>query len=302
MISLTASPFDLSSESAYQRWRKAKLLGYPEKPEQLMVDIAGVDVTDMEFQRLTDICCKTNMVIYRLQQPELGDKMFVRRLGRKLGLEHLDGNLCADDDSITSLQVMDSGRHTGYIPYTNRRLSWHTDGYYNLPEQNIRAILMHCVQAAKEGGENMLLDHEIAYIQLRDENPDFIAALMHPRAMTIPPNIENGEELRGEQSGPVFLVEAETGNLHMRYSARTRNIVWQDDEITKAAVTCLNELLTPNNPYVFTYRLNPGEGIICNNVLHNRTGFIDSDDVNKKRLLYRARYYDRVKNTHINMV
>jgi hypothetical protein len=33
-------------------------------------------------------------------------------------------------------------------------------------------------------------------------------------------------------------------------------------------------------------------GIVCNNVLHERGGFVD--DANAPRLLYRARYYDRV--------
>ena len=81
---------------------------------------------------------------------------------------------------------------------------------------------MHCAQPAAEGGENLLLDHEIAYIQLRDKNPAYIKALMKNNAMTIPPNIENGIEIRGEQTGPVFAVD-EGGYLHMRFSARTRN-------------------------------------------------------------------------------
>jgi hypothetical protein len=38
--------------------------------------------------------------------------------------------------------------------------------------------------------------------------------------------------------------------------------------------------------------LSAGQGIICNNVLHNRTGFEDSEQ--QKRLMYRARYYDDV--------
>ena len=42
------------------------------------------------------------------------------------------------------------------------------------------------------------------------------------------------------------------------------------------------------------YTLQAGEGLICNNVLHNRTQFTDSDDPALKRLLYRGRYYQRV--------
>jgi hypothetical protein len=294
---LTDSPFSLVNDQAYQRWRARKLQDYPGSASDLVVAFAACQTTDAELTRLETVCRKTNMVIYRLPDPECGDKTFVRELGRRLGLEHLDGNLCADNDSITSLQVMAAGRHAGYIPYTNKPLSWHTDGYYNAPAQQIRAIVMHCAQPAAEGGDNMLLDHEIAYIQLRDRNPDYIRALMREDVMTIPPNVEAGEMLRDTQSGPVFSVDEKTGQLHMRYSARTRNIVWRDDALTRAAVTELNGLMTAENPYVFRYRLNAGEGIICNNVLHNRTGFTDDTDKTRARLLYRARYYDRVVNT-----
>lgn len=293
------NPYRLDDDAAYQRWKQYKLQGYPANADDLRVAVSGVELSEPEFQALMDRCRRANMVIYGLADPQLGDKAFVRQLGRRLGLERLDGNLCADDDAITSLQVRDVGRHAGYIPYTNRRLSWHTDGYYNPPDQSIRAILMHCVRDAVEGGENLLLDHEIAYMQLRDANPAFIEALSHPQAMVIPPNIENGEEIRGEQGGPVFSSD-ENGNLHMRFSARTRNILWRDDAATREAVACLNELLTPNNPYVIRYRLHPGEGIICNNVLHNRTDFIDDARPGKGRLLYRARYYDRIAHTHTN--
>ena len=100
------------------------------------------------------------------------DKAPVRQLGQQLGLERLDDNLCSDDDSITSLKVVGKSREGEYIPYTNKRLNWHTDGYYNRPDRQIRGVILHCVQPAAAGGESALMDHEIAYIQLRDENPD----------------------------------------------------------------------------------------------------------------------------------
>jgi alpha-ketoglutarate-dependent taurine dioxygenase len=297
---LTGSPFDLNDGRAYTRWRQAKLDLYPQTIDELIVNLQEKSPSDDEIAEITAICARANMAIYRLADPAMGDKPYVRALGQLLGLQRLDGNLCADGDSITSLQVQNVGRQSAYIPYTNRPLSWHTDGYYNLPDQQIRAILMHCVRNAAEGGDNLLLDHEIAYIQLRDKNPDYIKVLMRNDAMTIPPNVENGVEIRAEQSGPVFSVDTATGNLSMRYTARTRNIEWFDDDLTREAVTCLNELLTPYNPYVFTYRLNPGEGIICNNVLHSRTGFKDTADEASGRLLYRARYYDRIAHTDLN--
>jgi hypothetical protein len=293
-MSLSQGPFDLADNQAYQQWRSAKLAHYPPDVEALMVSLGSIDASADEVQQIAGNCARANMSFYRLPLNQPGDKTFLRRLGQQLGLERLDGNLCADDDSITSLQVVEAGRHAGYIPYSNRPLSWHTDGYYNLPDQQIRAIAMHCARPAAEGGENMLLDHEIAYIQCRDENPAYIRALQRADAMTIPANLENDEVIRAAQTGPVFSLEKQSGHLHMRYSARTRNIEWFDDALTREAVDYLNSLLTANNPYVFRYRLNTGEGIICNNVLHNRSGFTDADDVMQKRLLFRARYYDRV--------
>jgi alpha-ketoglutarate-dependent taurine dioxygenase len=68
------------------------------------------------------------------------------------------------------------GERKEFIPYTDKPIRWHTDGYYNIPERTVRGMVLHCVQSAASGGENQLLDHEIAYILLRDENPDFIRA------------------------------------------------------------------------------------------------------------------------------
>jgi len=171
-MNLVSNPYLIGNEQAYQCWRQQKLAGYPQNVHELVVALQGVSVSDAEAKMLRAIISKTNLAIYQLPDEAEADKSFVRALGQVLGLNRLDGNLCADDDSITSLQVVENGRHSGYIPYTSRRLSWHSDGYYNRLNEQIRAIVMHCAQPAASGGENLLLDHEIAYIQLRDENPD----------------------------------------------------------------------------------------------------------------------------------
>ena len=151
-------------------------------------------------------------------------------------------------------------------------------------------MLLHCVRPASDGGLNQLLDHDIIYIQLRDESPDYIQALMRIDAMTIPANIENGAELRPEVTGPVFSITPE-GGLHMRYTHRKRSIRWRDDPVTRAAVSFLGTLLTPDNPYCFEGKLQSGQGLISTNVLHTRTGF----GGNSRRLLYRARYFDPIR-------
>jgi alpha-ketoglutarate-dependent taurine dioxygenase len=292
----TLGPFNLQTDAAYRRWREAKLCGYPTRPEQLMVEIRNpAALTEGEREALVERCRGTNMVIYATAAAEHG-KDVVRELGRQLGLTRLDSNLCADEDDITSLRVVCDGRRQGYIPYTSRPLSWHTDGYYNSPGREIRAWILHCACAAPIGGENALLDHEIAYLLLRDENPEHVAALMQPDAMTIPANNEEGLELRPEQSGPVFSIAAD-GSLHMRYTARKRNIAWKQDAATQAAVQALEGLLSGGRAHIFYHRLEPGQGVIANNVLHNRSGFSDGSGPGQQRLIYRARYYDRIAGT-----
>jgi alpha-ketoglutarate-dependent taurine dioxygenase len=214
----------------------------------------------------------------------------VQRLGARHGLERLQANLLSDEDGITSLEVAAEKSGRGYIPYSNRRLLWHTDGYYNPPETRIRAFLLHCVRPAAAGGENRLLDPEIAYLLLRDADPRFVAALSAPDAMTVPANEEDPAAQRGAQTGPVFSFEDEA--LHMRYTARTRSIEWRPDEVTQAAVRHLKQILDSDSPYVFRLRLQGGQGLVCNNVLHDRSEFTDAPGAG--RLVYRARYADRI--------
>jgi alpha-ketoglutarate-dependent taurine dioxygenase len=120
---------------------------------------------------------------------------------------------------------------------------------------------------------------------------------MQDDAMNIPANVQNGREIRPAQSGPVFSVDPVTGNLHMRYTARTRSIEWKQDALTRQAVQCLEEVLKTATDYIFQLKFQPGQGVISNNVLHTRTAFIDGDQIGQQRLLYRARFCDRITDT-----
>lgn len=297
------SPFDLGNKTAYQRWRSWKLAHAPGSAEDLIVPVDDpCRLRAEEKSRILARCRTANMAIYELKNPARAGKAMVRELGRQFGLRDLDSNLCADEDSISALRVMSEGRHGEYIPYTNRRLNWHTDGYYNQSAQRILGIVLHCAQDAAEGGVNSVLDHEIAYILIRDENPAYLEALMRADVMTIPANEQSGKELRAAQTGPVFSVAPETGTLHMRYTARTRSIVWKQDPTTQAAVALLREILHEHSPYVLTHRLQPGQGILCNNVLHNRTAFRDDKRGGHERLMLRARYYNRIAGTELSEI
>ena len=285
--------FDLTQRDAYQRWRDATLARQPRQATDLIVDVADPrSLTKQEREALLQRCDAANMAIYR-SPIVTEDKAIPIQLARQLGLHQLDGNWLADEDGISPIAVAaPTGDRTAFIPYTNRPIKWHTDGYYHPESRPIRAMVLHCVRPARQGGDTALMNHEMAYIALRDTNPDWVRALMAPDAMTIPERLDDDGMARPEQTGPVFMVDALSGKLNMRYTARTRSIVWKDNAATRDAVAFLADFLASDSPHIFRLRLEAGMGLVCNNVLHDRSGF--DDDPAAPRLLYRARYLDRV--------
>jgi hypothetical protein len=287
----------LDNTTAYTQWRANKLASYPTDVKDLVVPINDpFQLTPSEKAKMLALCRKTNMVVYQITSDRPVDKVALQALSAQFGLFRLDHNLGADDDGVTALQVLSEENRSSqeYIPYTNRPINWHTDGYYNTSDRQVRGLLLHCVRPALMGGENLLLDHEMAYLHLRDIQPDYIAVLMEEDVMTIPPNLEGDIELRPAQSGPVFSIDPLTGSLQMRYTARTKSIIWKPHPVVKAALNCLTDFFNSYSPYIFQHRLTPNQGLICTNVLHTRSGFTDSSTPGQQRLLYRMRFYDRM--------
>lgn len=296
-----ADVFDLSGDRAYAAWREQKLADFPNSLSELVVEVDNPrSLSEAEVVAIRQACCRANMAIYTSStvvvaesDMAISDKSIVADLGRHFGLRRLDGNLYADDESISALQVSAERRQFEYIPYSNKAISWHTDGYYNPLDRKICAMVLHCVRPAARGGENTLMDHEMLYLLMRDENPRYIEALMQPDVMTIPANIENGVEIRPMQTGPVFSVDENSGHLHMRYTARIRSIEWKRDQTTLSAVKLLKELLASDSPAIFRHRLSAGQGLICNNILHTRSAFEDEEG-SEGRLVYRARFLEQI--------
>lgn len=279
----------------YREWRAAKLDRYPNLAEELVVEIGGLtDLAAGEKAAILASCARANMAIYSCRDRK-ADRAAICAFASGFGLTRFDHHLCANDDGVSEVTVAAGGKRTGYVPYSDRSLSWHTDGYYNDESNRVRSVVLHCVQDAATGGRNAVLDPEIAYIRLRDENSEFIGAFEHPECMSIPANIGVEGEIRPSVCGPVFSVDRSSGALHMRYSARKKNIRWRDDRMTTAARQFLSEFLADEDGPVLHYNLGPGQGLISNNVLHNRTAFEDTSD--HRRLLYRARFFDRIHSS-----
>jgi alpha-ketoglutarate-dependent taurine dioxygenase len=294
-----SGPFSLDDERAYCAWRDAKLAAYPTEPEALRVEVSRLGApSSSERAAIASLCRRANMAIYAAAaagDDETAIRRDLRAFGAAFGLAAVEDHRSAEPDGIVRIEVVDQGGRLGYIPYTDRPINWHTDGYYNFhgPQRCIQAMLLHCVRGAAEGGTNRLLDFEIAYIRLRDSNPDFIAAFMHPGALTIPASVEADGSIRRENVGPVFYVDPRSGALGMRFTARKRYVVWRDDPSTRSALAALEAILA-DDPLIAQVRLRPGEGLICNNVLHDRSGFNPLAPPGRGRLMYRIRYGGRV--------
>lgn len=295
------SPFALENEDHYNRWRDQKLMDYPENLGDLLVEINDPrKLTDSEFDALQSRCRKANMALYASKTGTDPDPEIPLSLGRRFGLQSINKNWLADESGLTSLRVVDNGIRQQYIPYTNRAINWHTDGYYNLASKQIHALNLHVVQQAASGGENALMDHEIAYILLRDKNPDYIRALMADDTMTIPARIAedgSGAVARKEEPGPVFSIMP-SGDLHMRHTIRVNNVIWTEDPVAQEALAYLTDILEGDSQYIYRGRLESGMGLVSNNVLHDRAAF--TDDETHQRHYYRARYFDRLAGTSVS--
>jgi hypothetical protein len=85
--------------------------------------------------------------------------------------------------------------------------------------------------------------------------------------------------------------------MQMRYTARTRSISWRDDPLTREAVAFLQSTLEKPDPLTISLRFEEGQGVLCNNVLHDRTGFDAEAQAFSPRTVYRVRFHNRVKGS-----
>ncbi len=143
------NPFDPGRRRAPTgEWRAAKLAAFP-------VDLAAliVEVGDPRALTVAERAAHARALprwptwSSTLARCAMPTRRSPRALGAQLGLARLDRNCLADDDGMSQVTVTGEAGRGEYIPYTNRPIRWHTDGYYNPPERRIRAMVLHCVAA-----------------------------------------------------------------------------------------------------------------------------------------------------------
>ena len=282
----------VDDDGCYRRWRGWKL-GCLRR----VLDAGVVEIDDAlrgDLGALRARISAMNFAFYRLRDDDANDAPAVRNMAflalcRRLGLRRVAGNRFADAAGVSAICVGGDEARRGFVPYSNRALNWHTDGYYDA--RRVGGFAMHTVRAAACGGANRFLDHEVLYMLLRDRDPALAACLFAPDVLTIPAGVGADDAHRPAFTGPVFALA--DGRLHMAFTMRQRNIAWKNSRVVRAAVAAIGEILNDeNNPYVVRHRFAAGEGVICNNVLHDRAAFVDDDAAG--RLVLRARFYDSV--------
>jgi hypothetical protein len=287
------SPYLLANEDAYRVWRSSKLENrsrtLPTRVFELNADGLLADSQMADVQQQVDAY---NFVIFEAPDTDFDKRDFIA-LNHQFGLHDLDINPGADADKVTALRVVsESDQRAQYIPYTNRAMNWHTDGYYNPHARRINAFSLYCVDQSARGGGNFLFDHEMMYLLIRDRSPEMLQALMHDDLMRIPANVQDNQVIRAEESGPVFSLQPVSCALNMRFTSRPQHIVWKSDKCSQQALNLVREILLQGQAMI-EIRLHAGQGIVCNNILHGREAFQD-DPQHPARLVYRARYYDAI--------
>lgn len=284
---------------AWELWRATKI-----RTAEILANSAPIALdslsnpTEAALREVENRAALTNFALYNVRQKpasvaEASDAL--ARFAARLGFGRIEAHRSAGRAKVVALRTSSEESKRGYIPYTQRAMGWHTDGYYNAPDARVQGFILQCHQPAADGGENQFIDPEIAYLRLRDENPSYLRALMHPEAMLIPENREADGSLRPVSVGPVFYPDPTTGRLQMRYTARTRSIEWRDDLVTRKAADWLRDWLSGGDPLMVTLRLGAGQGVVSNNILHNRTGFHDSPgSTGASRVMLRVRFHERV--------
>lgn len=210
------------------------------------------------------------------------------KFNQQLGLKDSEADQgVASSKGLSTLRNLEGESLGRFIPYTNRAMNWHTDGYYNSQDAAIRCFTLHSVAAASEGGTLKLVDSELLLIGLYDQDPHLVQLLSHPRAMMLPANKDTDGHDRPDRYVPVISMHAD-GTLDLRFTARTKNIHWRNTATQQAAEHALT-LLERRTDWQHSLRLKTGQGVITRNVLHKREAFNDSPKSPQREML-RGRY------------
>jgi len=282
----------LNNLDKYKRWRDGKLANAGTKIEACLIEISNpFKLSRSEKDRIKILCQHNNFALFNIEQQNNYPQAIIA-INKQLGLTDYDSHLYAQDQGLAHITQSVKKDQAEFIPYTDKAIGWHTDGYYNTMAQRIRAFSLFCVTPANRGGDNQWIDQQMVYLQLREFNPDIAKVLTHIHAMSIPEHIVNGVVRRKTSIGAIFFIDESSSQLYMRYTQRKKNIKFLDSQEVKQAVSVLDAHLSVTTEYHFSHTMTANQGMLCNNILHKRSGFINNPL--NPRLLLRGRYFNRL--------
>jgi hypothetical protein len=287
-------PYDGKS-SDYQAWKQRRLAAAckPSSMHFYPIDNANsASVTD-NTDVLISLCEEVEQHGYAFYQFEDNAQLTahavrksIARLHRSLGLTDADTGVLAGEDNLSLLKNSTDAAKRRFVPYSDRAMNWHTDGYYNAPNSSVRTFCLHCIEPAKSGGALTLLDDQLLLIALYDQNPEAVALLAHKEAMLVPESRDELGHARPDRLSAVF--EVNHGRLLTRFTTRKHNIQWRTPT-TKSAIEDATKLLNEQTQWQQVVRLEAGQGVVTRNILHCRSAFEDGVDMTGRQIL-RGRY------------
>jgi len=235
------------------------------------------------MMQLCENVTKTGFALYQWDDEPIDVPESVSRLLQALSLHNGDQGVIRETDQLSLLQDLSGTPKGRFPPYQAKAMNWHTDGYYNDAAETVRCFTLHCVAPAAVGGALLLMDDVSLVYTLYKEDPELVALLSHPKAMTLPHNKDNDGHDRPDRIVPV--ISRNTDNsISMRFTTRSQHIQWRCNA-TQAAARHACELINAHPQLHTRITLQRGQGIITRNVLHAREAFVDEPGKPKRQML-----------------
>jgi gamma-butyrobetaine dioxygenase len=174
-----------------------------------------------------------------------------------------------------------------HLAYTPRALAAHVDNPYRVPGLGLQ--MLHCIEAAPEGGESLLVDGFRLAAELKRVDP---AAFRTLTEVLLPFGYRDAEcDLFARQTVIALDGEGEVRAIH--YNERVARPLEAPERQAEAFYAAYRKLarLVADPAFEVRFRLAPGDLLLFDNerLLHGRTGY----DANAGRRFLQGCYVDR---------
>lgn len=301
-----APPATHAFERDFTRWRAEKLAALDALAEPPLLNLssnesavrwgpqAAKSLFAHGFFRYSSAWARCENSLGNDSEAEKAQSDWLEELCLAFGLRTQERSLFAPEVGFTRLTVGAQG-NSGYSPFSNRPLGWHTDGYTSTSPP-VKSFVLHCISPAAQGGQTYFLDAELVCIHLFDHYRFAFDVLTQP-VMQIPAN--QGTEAGERAAVTVCVIDLQAGLPPLvRYTNRRKHVTWLGGAKTEEAVDALRRSIDELKAYWRSWRFEAGQGVVSANGLHKRTPYDDGPGAT--RLLLRGRFAERPRAPHFN--